>query len=70
MRREVYEQPKNEIEQQLTLHNLEKNMAQDYESSTRVLTKQDVKNLKVQQWGLLVFIVLMFGCFGLAVWLY
>ncbi len=70
MRREVYEQPKNEIEQQLTLHNLEKNMAQDYESSTRVLTKQDVKNLKVQQWGLLVFIVLMFGCFVLAVWLY
>nr|WP_320200977.1 hypothetical protein [Agrobacterium sp. rho-13.3]MDX8310538.1 hypothetical protein [Agrobacterium sp. rho-13.3] len=66
----MYERPKNEIEQQMARHNLEKDMAQDYEASTRVLSKDDVQGLKAQSLGLIVFIVLMFVCFGLAVWLY
>lgn len=70
MRREVYDQPKNEIEQQLARHNLNKDMAQDYEASTRISPRDHVQSLKAQNLGLLVFLVLVLGCFGFAVWLY
>lgn len=70
MRREVYERPKKELEQQKLLHNLDKDMAQDYEQSTRVLTKEDMKTNRAESRGLIVFLVLVFVCFGLAVWLY
>lgn len=70
MVREVYERPKNEIEQQMARHNLDKDMAQDYADSTRVTPEEHLRSLKAQNRGLLVFLVLMFGSFGLAVWLY
>ncbi len=70
MRREVYDQPKNEIEQQQLLHHLDKDMAQDYEQSTRVLTREDNQSYPAEGRGLILFLVLVFVCFGLTVWLY
>ncbi|MCA1867103.1 hypothetical protein HW571_15565 [Agrobacterium genomosp. 3] len=66
MRREVYERPKNEIEQQLARHNLEKDMAQDHGASIRPVSPVHIRRLRAERWGLIVFLVLVVGCVGLA----
>lgn len=66
MRREVYERPKNEIEQQLARHNLEKDMAQDHGASIRPVSPVQIRRLRAERWGLIVFLVLVVGCVGLA----
>lgn len=70
MRREVYDRKKNEIEQQMARHNLQKDMAGDYETSVRVSPADHVRDIKAQSLGRIVFLVLLIGGFGLAVWLY
>lgn len=67
MRREVYDQPKNEIEQQLARHNLEKDMAQDHRASIRPVSPVHIRRLRAECWGLIVFLVLVVGCIGLAI---
>ncbi|CUX32611.1 conserved hypothetical protein [Agrobacterium deltaense Zutra 3/1] len=67
MRREVYERPKNEIEQQLARHNLKKDMAQDHRASIRPVSPGHVRRLRAERWGLIVFLVLVVGCVGLAI---
>lgn len=67
MRREVYERPKNEIEQQLARQNLEKDMAQDHRASIRPVSPVHVRRLGAERWGLIVFLVLVAGCVGLAI---
>ncbi|AYM04385.1 hypothetical protein At1D1460_01420 [Agrobacterium tumefaciens] len=51
MRREVYERPKNEIEQQLARQNLEKDMAQDHRASIRPVSPVHVRRLRAERWG-------------------
>jgi hypothetical protein len=70
MRREAYVLERNKVEQQLAQHYLERDMAEDYEASTRVSPKEHARNLKVQNLVLLAFLVFALGSFGLAVWLY
>lgn len=70
MRREVYRRPRNETQQQLAQHHLERDMAEDYEASTRVSPKEHARNLKAENLGMLVFLIFVLGCFGLVVWLY
>ena len=65
-RREVYEQQKNEIEEEFAHHNLERDMAADYEASTRIGTDEHVRRLRVQNRVLLVVLFLVVGGFGLA----
>ena len=48
MRREVYERPKNEIEQQLARQNLEKDMAQDHRASIRPVSPVHVRRLRAK----------------------
>jgi len=67
MRREVYERPKNEIEQQLARHNLEKDMAQDHKASIRPVSPVYVQRLRTERWGLVVFLVLVVGCISLVI---
>ncbi|WP_454700236.1 hypothetical protein [Agrobacterium burrii] len=67
MRREVYERPKNEIEQQLSRHNLEKDMAQDHKASIRPVSPVQVQRLRAERWGLVVFLVLVAGCVSLVI---
>lgn len=70
MRREVYERPREEIQQQMAQHYLERDMAEDYEASIRVSPKEHARNLKVKNLGLTAFLILVLGGFGLVVWLY
>ncbi|MDH7802826.1 MULTISPECIES: hypothetical protein [unclassified Rhizobium] len=67
MRREVYERPKNEIEQQLARHNLEKDMAQDHRAFVSPVSSAHVRRLRAERWGLIVFLVLVVGSLSLAI---
>ncbi|WCK02415.1 hypothetical protein [Agrobacterium tumefaciens] len=67
MRREVYEQPKNEIEQQLARHNLEKDMTQDLRALTSPVSPAHVRRLRAERWGLIVFLVFVVVCISLVI---
>jgi hypothetical protein len=68
-RREVYEQEKNEIEQQYAQHNLDRDMAVAYRRSLAENPREHVRKLKVENRGLIVLLVLVLAAFGLLVWL-
>ena len=66
---EVYQQQKNEIEQQYAQHNLDRDMADAYRSSLAEDPREHARKLKAQNRGLLVFLALTLAVFGLFVWL-
>tara|TARA_R110002051_G_scaffold16276_4_gene49162 strand:+ start:180 stop:422 length:243 start_codon:yes stop_codon:yes gene_type:complete len=66
---EVYEQQKNEIEQQYAQHNLDRDMADAYRSSLAEDPREHARKLRAENRGLFVFLLLVFAAFGLFVWL-
>jgi hypothetical protein len=66
---EVYEREKNEIEQQYAQHNLERDMAAAYRSSSADTPQDHARKLKAENRGLIVLLTLAFAVFGLFVWL-
>jgi hypothetical protein len=66
---EVYELQKNEIEQQYAQHNLERDMAAAYRSSSAGTPQDHARKLKAENRGLLAFLALVLAVFGLFVWL-
>lgn len=66
---DVYEQQKNEIEQQYAQHNLERDMAAAYRASLAETPLEHARKLKRQNRAIIVFLVLVLAVFGLFVWL-
>jgi hypothetical protein len=69
-RREVYEQLDNEIEEEFAHHNLDRDMKDAYEASTRTGTDEHVRRLRAQNRAILWTILVLVGGLCLALFVF